>query len=272
MNNTFNASRFCLLLKRQWLEYRKVYLSSVAILFGSLIMLYTFSILINNQFRFGQMEQGYLTYFSRLNFRNMILMMTLLIFLSFFAGQHFNRYSKTATAIQELTLPVSALEKIMVAVLTAVLLGIVTYVVVCLTVDALFVSILRKFYDNGLMRELRMVKDGNEGFRYIGQQMRYKECTVFAVMGFTLSSVFLLGSIYFKKLSYLKTAFAAVLLFMFITIIPGTITGLWYQDYVSVTDYAHQPTIPTAVFIVIILLMILSIWTAIYYRLKEKEV
>jgi len=272
MNNTFNTTRFCLLVKRQWLEYRKVYLSSVAILFGSLFLLYAYSILMDNQFKFGEMTQNQLIAFSRLNFRNMILTITSVVFLSFFAGQYFNRYGKAASAIQELTLPVSVLEKTIVALLAAVLLGIVTYAITYLAVDAIFVSGLRKFYDNTLLKELRMDKEDYGGFRYVGQQMGYKEYTVFATLGFTLSSIFLLGSIYFKRLSYLKTAFVTVLLVMSIAIIPRTIAGLWYQDQVSVTDYAHQPTIPTTVFTVLTLLMILSIWAATYYRLKEKEV
>ena len=42
MNNTFNIQRLGLLLKRQWLEFGKIYLITVAVALGVIITFYGF--------------------------------------------------------------------------------------------------------------------------------------------------------------------------------------------------------------------------------------
>ncbi|RZL57709.1 MAG: hypothetical protein EOO93_17695, partial [Pedobacter sp.] len=43
MNNTFNINRFGLLLKRQWLDFGKIYLISLVVVIGVIIGFYAFS-------------------------------------------------------------------------------------------------------------------------------------------------------------------------------------------------------------------------------------
>ena len=43
MNNTFNIQRLGLLLKRQWLEFGKIYLITLAVALGVIITFYGFS-------------------------------------------------------------------------------------------------------------------------------------------------------------------------------------------------------------------------------------
>src|SRR5690606_1399689 len=135
MNNTFSISRFALLLRRQWIENRKVYLAGTMILFGSICFCYILHIinggvtpsdLVNG----GTEDVEKFYYFSKFDFRQLVFVLAGTCYLSLFSGLFFSNLGKPAKAIQELTLPVSKAEKLSVALLFSSLFTIISFAVV----------------------------------------------------------------------------------------------------------------------------------------------
>lgn len=75
MNNTFDFNRFSLLVKRQWIENKKLFLMAIVILLGLIIMIYGFNLNIRD---------GVLV--------NVVSRMTLLIGSFFLVGSLFTNY------------------------------------------------------------------------------------------------------------------------------------------------------------------------------------
>src|SRR5690606_21890674 len=109
MNNTFSTRRFALLLRKQWIENRKVSLASSAILFGCISLFYLFSIVGDHFFQKGShhitgMDAYAYFRFSSLRFRESILALSGVGYITLLSGHYYTRLSKPATGIQELTL------------------------------------------------------------------------------------------------------------------------------------------------------------------------
>ncbi|GAA4786944.1 hypothetical protein GCM10023231_13830 [Olivibacter ginsenosidimutans] len=211
--------------------------------------------------------------YSQLSFRSLLFAFSGLLYVSFFAGNYFSSYGKSNTAIQGLTLPVSTTEKLVGSLLTTVLLITVTFVIIYIAVDALFVLALKSIYHQIIMEQLKLYHETDKsGFPYIFQFLGAKEFAVLAMASLLLSSTFLLGSIYFNKFSYVKTAFILVVFFLLLTTIPTFISNIWYKDFVLVTDYSQKGQPEEFYFTFFMILVITSLWIATYYRLREKEV
>ena len=98
MNNTFNLQRFGLLLKRQWLEFGKIYLVSLVVALGVIIAFYGFALwpyliqTVKEPFDF------------RLNFREPLFFIFGFIFISIIASNHFAHLGQKPKAIIDLLL------------------------------------------------------------------------------------------------------------------------------------------------------------------------
>lgn len=277
MNNLINR-RIWFLIQKQWQESLKAYLGGIGILLGILFIIYGVCLMTDRGAHIDQenfkVDKFAFARFSSLSFRAPAFMFSALVYLSFVAGNYFARYNQANTSIQELTLPASAMEKMVVALLGGVLLSAVTFIGSFLLVDGLFVSALQYIYsDIDLMHIKSKYADWNNvGFPYFLQSMSGKELLIFVASGFFLPSVFLLGSIYFRRMSYLKTALATTMIFSFIISFPSAIEGLFYKNMVRITDYTTKGTDVPAIYFIIIIIALLCLWIATYFRLKEKEV
>lgn len=275
MNNTFNLLRITLLFKKQWLELRKIYLGSIITLAGVLFAIYSFNLITHNGGIGGDNNYDLLR-LSTLSFRSVVLAFAGLVYLSFMAGNYFCRYHTAHTGIQELTLPVSLSEKIIVAFLGALVINVLGFIIVFLGIDALFVTVLKYLYKEVDFELLRSnYRDSflePMGFQYYITMVDEKTTMIFSFSALAIPSVFLLGSIYFSKISYIKTAITTVCSFLLLVSAPALIRSFLGKGKIRVIDYADTQSIDETIYIIALILAVSCFWVAIYYKLKEKEI
>lgn len=282
MNNTFNASRFGLLLRRQWIENRKVFLASTAILFGSICLFYIFNILSDS---FVQKNSHHVTgidaylyfRFSSLRFREAVLVLSGILYVCLLSGHYFTSLSKPATAIQELTIPVSATEKLLSALLSCSVLSMLTFAAVFSVADAAFVTTIKAIYSDVTFEneavKLSQANYGYEhtGFKYIYETLDRGTLTTLPVSGFLLSTVFTLGSVYFRRFSFIKTSSIVIAFIGSLVSAQQLLNNLIRKGQVRVSEFTT--TRDSELLALFILAAIAgALWAATYFRLKEKEV
>jgi len=277
MNNTFSIQRFGLLLKRQWLEFGKIYLISLAVIFGIFLVFYGYyykEIL--------ERLDHPLSYSWRvLNFREPLFVVTGFLFITIIASNYFAHLGQKSKAIIDLLIPASTFEKFLTGLFFVIFLGIGSYLLLFYVTDLVFVTRFRSLFD-GLSElttkvgEIREVKIA-ENLPYFFEKNNPNEFKALYFLPFLITSIFLLGSIYFNKFHYIKTAIS-VMIFSGITTYILVKTGEWLmKGKVMINDGDmgnEQFTKSTAELYVSLLFIVLTLifWSITYVRLKEKEV
>ncbi|TDO24790.1 hypothetical protein [Pedobacter duraquae] len=259
MNNTFNFNRFSLLFKKQFVEQRSTYFMSTAVLFGFLTVLLGFSTYAN---------EGYVAAKVQFTFMVSVLMFAGIIFTSMV----FSDLGDKKKAIPILTLPVSHLEKYLVAWLYSFPIYMLVYFICFYTVDGLTVYI-------GNMH----VVHKNEVLSLFDQELKpYRVLPVFAV----LHAIAFLGAIFFERLHLIKTAFATLIFVFGIFLLNQPLIKMIFKpevrnavpfDNVGVVDgdnvwYIDSTKDSIHIVSVLLVLLMVIFWTSAYFKLKEKEV
>jgi len=210
--------------------------------------------------------------YSSLKFRDPLLIISGVFYLSLLSGHYFSNLGKASTAIQELTLPISTAEKLVCSFLLSTVLTMLTFVIVFLIVDTSIISILREIYrDVNVDLPVQSQHYGFEnraGFKFFHQTFGSKELTVFSLFALYLSGVFTLGSVYFSRLSFIKTSFAVLLFVGILALSVSSAQRIMTQGRIQTGGMEGVMDF----FLVVIIAIIGSLWVAIYFRLKEKEV
>lgn len=270
MNQTFDIHRFTLMLRLDWAEKGRNSLLMASVLTFCLLAMMAPIALYDEYSNFREILQ----YFA--------LMMILLFGASLYTSSAFSQYSASDTGIAALMLPASQTEKF----LSSLLINLV-FVIPFLIFFWQFHYFITDFANEKL-------PVNGEKYRYIPNDfMLY---STYCYLG--IQSAVFLGSIYFRKSSYIKTA-ALVIGFAFVTTIANLMlaTGLasnpskfvafplsgwklWYysKDGVSRPEYAagfYHMTFPPEVFTALQVFAVftaLMLWTCAYFQLKEREI
>lgn len=220
------------------------------------------------------------------NFRELLhyfaLIMILLLGGSLYTSNAFSQYSASDTGIAALMLPASRVEKF----LSSLLINLVFVL--------FFLIFFWQFHYWIIDIANKNLPANSDKYRYIPEDfMLYSTYSYFGIQ----SAVFL-GSIYFRKSSYIKTAaifiglacLTTLVNLMFATrlasnpskIVAFPLTGwkLWYysKDDVSPPEYVagfYHMTFPPAMFTALQLFCVfiaLMLWTCAYFQMKEREI
>lgn len=258
MNNTFNIQRFGLLLKRQWLEFGKIYLITLGVAAGVIIAFYGFALV-------GVFSDEYPFTPRSLSFREPLFLIFGFLFITIIASNYFAHLGQKPKAIIDLLIPASTFEKFLTGVFFAGLLSTICFVAVFYLTDLAFVAKVKTLSENSNLRALYFFEKNNDGQSFL---------PLYATPFFT-TSIFLLGSIYFNKFHYIKTAISVMIF-----------SGLWAYIIYKAGDALFSARVSTVSMdfssnakdnvhlYIFLLLMALTIviWTITYVRLKEKEV
>jgi len=272
MNNTFNINRFGLLLKRQWLDFGKIYLISLIVLLGIVVGFYAYSIpspLKSNNFDYDDNLD--------MRFRYPLFLILGFIFTSIVASSYFNILGQKSRAILELMTPASVFEKFLAGVLYTAIISLFSYLLIFYLTDLAFTKYLNGHLDafkgllpnNGIVKEVETIT-----YQVFNEAGYRKYCSYFFALPFLITSVFLLGSIYFNRYHYIKTALS-VMVFIGLASYLIVKLSIWLmQDKVA---YHHNFRKDDNDLILLAILLTTSIitliiWTITYIRLKEKEV
>lgn len=270
MNNTFDLKRFTLLVKKQWLEFGKIYLITLGIVAGIIIGFYSYSCWL-------VFNKPYVQEIMRFRFRMPLFIITGMLFLTISANNHFAHLGQKARAISELTLPASTLEKFLTGLFYSVLLAIAAYILLFYLIDLAFVSKMRDAVHTTYTETSFKEGIGDVTITKVAPEYFYKLTTppvrFMYVIPFLLSSIFLLGSICFTRFHYIKTTIcfmvflAAWLVFMYR--IASSFAGKAPVNQIQIKAVGHF--IEWGITGCLILTSF-ALWAITYLRLREKEV
>lgn len=274
MNQFFNFQRFTLLVIKHWADNKKRYGLSVLAFIGLLITWFVFTMLTGMDAKpMGKTAQQ-VTFF-----------LSLFAVGTFYASQYFNELGSRAKGINYLMVPASAFEKLLCSLLYSVLLFIIVFTACFYLVDIVMVAIANSLPGSETPQQKAGILNV---FKVIILRFNQDSTINFLLFFFSVQSVFLLGSVYFEKYSFIKTIISgfvgAFILFCFMYfftehLLPdgdypmGFLTA--YRVYVDgVNDRLIQ--IPRWIGEVFRFMAMYGVapflWIVTYYRLKEKQV
>ncbi|QXU41093.1 hypothetical protein [Pedobacter sp. D749] len=272
MNNTFNINRFGLLLKRQWLDFGKIYLISLVVLLGIVVGLYSYSIpspLKSNNFDYdGDLD---------MRFRYGLFLMLGFIFISVVASSYFALLGQKSRAILELMTPASVFEKFLAGVVYTAIISLFSYLLIFYLTDLAFVKYLNGHLDafKGLSPNNAIVKPVETiNYQVFNDEGYRKYCSYFFAFPFLITSVFLLGSVYFNRFHYIKTALS-VMVFTGLASYLVVKLSMWLMEGKVANHHNFRKEDRDWILLIVLLvtsIITLIIWTITYIRLKEKEV
>jgi hypothetical protein len=272
MNNTFNIQRFGLLLKRQWLEFGKIYLITLGVAAGVIIAFYGFSLF--------RVLAGEIDFSARvLSFREPLFLIFGFLFITVISSSYFAHLGQKPKAIIDLLIPASTFEKFLAGIFFTAVLSSIAYLLIFFITDLAFISKLRNMYPNRFWTyTMDATEEKKDLITYFFSRYAPKEfVSIYVIVPFFITSIFLLGSIYFNKYHYIKT-----------TIVVMIFSGIWGYIIVNTAEEIFKGRVPIyrdsnikldnpkvwieiGIFCVILLITSI-IWRITYQRLKEKEV
>lgn len=269
MNQSFSFQRWSLLVGKHWSENKKRYLLSFAALIGLLTIWFVFMMSVNQPLN-NAMQFG--TYFVALFGTGV-----------FYASQFFRDLGSRSKGINYLLTPASTLEKLVCSLLYTVFCFFILFTAAFYLVDVIMVALSHTMdtsreYGNNVPYKAQVLNL----FDFKRQSPPIYELFL---LFFGVQSAFLLGSVYFSQYSFIKTAIAVFLLFLFIVFFEDKIMhiffpGSFYRGLSSYRIYVDGDndkivSLPAWINTVVMGLLHYSIppllWLVTYFRLKEKE-
>ncbi len=272
-------SRWSALLALHWADNRKRYLLALPAMMGLLLVWYCFLTIMD---RFDPLDEGMqqVTYISGL-----------LVVGCLYASTIFAEFDSKAKAIAWLSVPASALEKLLCGLLFGVVVFFVVYNVVFYLVDIPMVRLTNEL----IARQHRVWPGGYS----VGPSKIYNVFTgkgddpmdqryhLYLLSYLAIQAAFVLGSIYFTRYAFIKTAVALLLFVLFFTIfqsriieraLPGGFRRGPFFDWIkgdgtlNVKIIRISPLIETALGFLLLYGIPPVFWITTYFRIKEKEV
>ena len=261
MSPTFSFSRLGKLIAKQFYENSRLYLISTLALLGLLSLAFTFWITVA-----GPNYQEEETYF--------IFLFGLFLAGAIFASMSFNMLGRKDKGIYWLGIPATHLEKLVCTILFSVVLFFIVY---CLCFY-LVKSIALTYLDSRVGAIYTEMNGSNDGF---GSVFKY-----FLYAYFAVQSLYLLGSVYFSRYSFIvTTVVGALVVFLFVYYITQIDRFMepdsWELFTVKRADanvqdsyflYSVSPTVVDIIKYAVQFLWVPVFWVATWYRLKEKEI
>lgn len=256
MNNTFNIHRFNLLLKRQWLEFGKIFLITLLVATGVIIAFYGLTLLPLEKF-------DYIPH--RLGFREPLFFIFGFLFISIIASSYFAHLGQKSKAIIDLLIPASTFEKFLAGFFFTSILSVVAFLLIFIITDWAFVAYIKSYFNKGNLEELAEVKTF----------FSKNDISSFAPLylaPFVVTSIFLLGSAYFNRFHYIKTSICVMLFSGTWTYIVMNTVEVLLSGKASINRNGHGKEAMEWMLFAIIAVFTLIVFYITYVRLKEKEV
>ncbi len=260
MNNTFNLQRFGYLLTKHTKENARTYLLSLAVLAAILFSFMSFITYTNERYLGPHLQATFYLVFKVLSG-------------AMFTSIIFSDYGSKRKSIPLLTLPVSNLERYLVSWIYSYVVFQIIYTICFYLVDFSVLSIanLSSVQKNEVVN-IVTVEDSKF----------YPGLVIFTF----IHSVFFVGAIFFQNLHFIKTGFVFFGSILGIILLNAPLLKLTFGssaqfsppfNEVGVLEGTHttwlQPAPSTELIPwVLIIVMAVILWTAAYFKLKEKEV
>lgn len=205
-----------------------------------------------------------------------------------FASMQFNELGDGPKGISYLLLPASLFEKLLNALLFSVVLYFICYTAVFYIVDFIMVklsnSLMTTWLANGEISRVTSQEVANVFYssNEIGNNLFFYILLAY----FAIHAIFLLGSVYFVKYTYIKTLVWGLIVFLVLVFFEHKIiesfrpNGSFFKPFTVYRIFEHgqelMVRIPEWISDILIFLIMYSLapvlWIVTYFRLKEKEV
>ncbi|MDN3587677.1 hypothetical protein QWY86_13425 [Pedobacter aquatilis] len=254
------------------MDFGKIYLIGLVVIVGVIIGFYAWyapsPLRFNNYDNDGNLD---------MRFRYGLFLILGFLFISVVASSYFALFGQKARAILELMNPASLFEKFLGGVFYTAILSLATYLILFFLVDLSFVKYINANLsdfkiDQGKISSLKPVES-------IATQLftdaNYRKFLFsFISVPFLVTSVFLLGSIYFNRFHYIKTAISVMIFIGAASYVISESAHFLKRNMISINHSVHQNKEDSAFLLIFLITTALTliIWAIVYIRLKEKEV
>ena len=271
MNNTFDFNRFSLLVKRQWVENKKLFLMASFALFGLGIFAYSLSTNWDN----GHISDAVQVLF---------FMVGLFFVGTSFTNYIFKDFSDKNNTTHFLMTPSSHLEKLLSGCFYSFILFPIVFLAIYFAIDYFYVGFANSVHHNLVAKNLIHDNSWKDNTLWFEQLSEKPTIVLQPMIGMWLmaQSVTVIGTIIFTRWSYIKTAFIC---FAFI-IVLGFLTNYIFNFMIG--DLDEQPLAKSSNFYQLIrptkdlmqnitIICLKYVFTPIllliaYFKLKEKQV
>ncbi|MEE1884271.1 hypothetical protein [Pedobacter flavus] len=258
MNNTFEMSRFGNLLRRQVQEFGKIYLISLGILVGVLVLIY---FLNAPNYKNPSIED------LNMYFRYPTFITLCFLFISVTSSAYFASLGNKPRAIIEIMLPCSRIEKFLAGILFSAILTTISFLAIFFIMDQVMILyISSNMVEKQEILGFWQILKSSDAYPYF----IYPSLVIFLL----ISSLYMTGSIYFEKYHFLKTSISLMIIISALSwAIFKTSRFLFDGKFRKQTTNVNLDGNELALIISgVLLLVTLFIWYVGFVRLKEKEV
>jgi len=256
MNNTFNLHRFNLLLKRQWLEFGKIFLITLLVATGVIVAFYGLTLLPLEKIDYIP---------RRLSFREPLFFIFGFLFISIIASSYFAHLGQKSKAIIDLLIPASTFEKFLAGFFFTSILSVCAFLLIFTVTDWAFVSYMKSYFKTANSIELAEV-------RTFFDKNNINSFAPLYLAPFVVTSIFLLGSVYFNRFHYIKTAICVMIFSGAWTYIVMNTVETLLSGKTSINRNNHGKSEMEWMLFAVIAVFTLIVFYITYVRLKEKEV
>jgi hypothetical protein len=268
MNNTFDFNRFSLLVKRQWVENKKLFLMGCFALIGFGVVLYS---LTSNWDR-GDISNAVQVLF---------FIGGLFIGGTYFTNYIFKDFSDKNSSTNFLMIPSSHLEKLLSGCFYSFIVFPALFLAVFFVTDYFFVGFANSFHQKLVLKNLLHDNSWKENTVFFDQLFEKPGSFLQPLIGtwFIAQSVAIIGTVKFTQWSYIKTVFISFAFIIALGFFVNFVFNIFLEDFdkkSTANIYAQiKPTKELLQEITIICLK--YVFTPIllliaYFKLKEKQV
>lgn len=285
MNQVFSFNRWLLLVNKHWSENRKKYLLSLGGIAALLMVWFGFIIIMDN---YRPMHE---------NLQIITFFFGLVLTGCFFASMMFSDLASKPKGMEFLILPASQLEKLACMVFYSVFVFFISYTLIFYGVDVIMVklsnSLARSAWEKGHLatytRDFYMEKVANV---FVLDPANTNDVNVnyYIVLAFlVVQSLFLLGSVYFPRYSFLKTIIVLLLIIVLVMVFTVKVLskiipqGVGFHEGLTSlrmynTDYTAMKVAKLPEWLAGTLSFLVKyafapvFWLIAYFRLKEKQI
>jgi hypothetical protein len=279
MNNFFNVKRFGLVLKKDFLENWKRYLLYFIVLFGimALIMIFTANDAYRAMLIYGR--------FPHPGLNTQLLQIASFSFLAgglLFASTAMDTMKRKTQRVSYLILPASNFEKYFSRWLIVMIGYIIAFFIALWLADFMRVLVCSMRYPTLEINALDM----GEIIKTVGgnPDSLDRNKSIFAIcisLYLLFQSIFVLGTLFWEKLSFIKTfAVSSLVVTGFILICRWAVLSFYPGDFDQLGNVLNSFRIDEkitesqayTIFIVTLLVFTLANWIISYFRFKESEI
>jgi hypothetical protein len=249
MNQFFSLKRFQLLVLKHWADNRRRYILSVLAFAGLLTAWFGLTLLMHeDQVPMSQDVQQTTFFF------------LLFVTGTLYASQYFRDLSSRTKASNFLLIPASSFEKLLCGILYTAVFFPLVFIATFYLADSLMVALANGVFNTGEKAKVINI------FTVDFFSFNSKRSLNFLLFFLSVQSLFLLGSVYFRKYNFIKTIISGFVIWMLCMALAFAV-----HTWVSPLDDGPVGDEITVAVIVLAYSIGPLLWWVAYYRLKAKQ-